>query len=130
MRRHTMKLKVALIAQVIVAIPFGIGFIAIPGLLMDLYIDSPLTAEYIFLSRLYGSKALGLGLLALLGIWFTEFRAKRGLAYGLGLFTLTHCILFIIGTSQGILNSLGWFQAGVTGVLTLMYVATLFTNDP
>ena len=125
-----MKIKVALISQVIVAIPFGIGFLLVPEFLMGMYINNPLTAEYIYLTRLYGSKALGLGLLALLGIWFTELRAKRGLAYGLGLFTLSHCVLFVIGTLQGTLNSLGWLQAGVTAVLTLLYTASLLTKDP
>jgi hypothetical protein len=124
-----MKIKVALIAQVIIAIPFGIGFLLIPDFLMSMYIDNPLTPEYIYLSRLYGSKAIGLGLIALLGIWFTELKAKRGIAYGLCFFTLSHCVLFIIGTMQGLLNSLGWLQAGVTAVLTLLYLVALLSKE-
>jgi hypothetical protein len=125
---ESMKLKVAFIVQAIVALPFGIGFVAVPELLMGPYINGTLTTEYLFLTRLYGSKALGLGLLALLGIWFTELRAKRGLAYGLGLFTLSHCALFIIGSAQGILTSLGWMQAAITGIITILYAIGLLSE--
>ena len=124
-----MKYKTAFIIQTIVALPFGFAFLFIPKFLMSLYIDNPLTTDYIYLTRLYGSKALGLGLISLLGIWVTEIQAKRAITFGLGLFSLSHCILFIIGTLQGTLNYLGWMQAAVTGILTVLYIIALLSKE-
>jgi hypothetical protein len=123
-----MKTKIAFIAQVIVALPFGIGFIAAPGELMSVYHNDPLIPQYIYLTRLYGSMSFGIGMVALFGILFNDLRARRGLAAGLGLFTLSHCILFIIGTVQGTINAMGWVQVGITGVLTVLYGVSLLTE--
>jgi hypothetical protein len=50
-----MKTKIAFIAQVVVALPFGIAFIA-PGELVSVYHNDPLIPQYIYLIRLYGSQ--------------------------------------------------------------------------
>jgi hypothetical protein len=56
-----MKTKIAFIAQVVVALPFGIVFIAAPGELMSVYHNDPLIPQYIYLTRLYGSMSFGIG---------------------------------------------------------------------
>lgn len=120
-----MKLKIPFIIQAVIALPFGLAFIVIPAILMDLYVDGPMSPGYIYLTQLYGSKALGLGLMALLAITFSEIKARRAVAWSLLLFNVTHSALFIYGTSAGHLNSLGYMQAAITGGLSVLLLIGL-----
>jgi len=95
------------LVYLIVEAIFGIGFLFVPGLLMDpmgLTLDETSTT----FARMVGSLIISLPVLLFFARKSTSSEFKRGVVYCIFTYLLASTIILLITQIKGLMNSMGW----------------------
>jgi hypothetical protein len=86
---------------------FGIGFLFVPGLMMDpmgVTLDETSTA----FARLFGSLLISIPVLLFFARKSTSSEFKRGVVYCIFIYLLASTIILLITQIKGLMNAMGW----------------------
>jgi hypothetical protein len=86
---------------------FGIGFLFIPGLMMDpmgVTLDETSTT----FARLFGSLIISIPVLLFFARKSTSAEFKRGVVYSIFIYLLASTIILLITQIKGLMNAMGW----------------------
>lgn len=86
---------------------FGIGFLFIPGLMMDpmgVTLDETSTT----FARLFGSLIISIPVLLFFARKSTSAEFKRGVIYSIFIYLLASTIILLITQIKGLMNAMGW----------------------
>ena len=95
------------LVYLIVEAIFGIGFLFVPGLLMDpmgVILDETSTT----FARMVGSLIISLPVLLFFARKSTSSEFKRGVVYCIFIYLLASTIILIITQIKGLMNAMGW----------------------
>jgi len=95
------------LVYLIVEAIFGIGFLFVPGLLMDpmgLTLDETSTT----FARMVGSLIISLPVLLFFARKSTSSEFKRGVVYCIFTYLLASTIILLITQLKGLMNAMGW----------------------
>jgi hypothetical protein len=102
-----MKLRNWMIAAAIVCLVFGLGFVILPVTMLSFYGGST-DQGGIFMTRLFGSAFVTLGLLFWLARDTTEPTTQRAFALAACVGDVIGFIISLMNQLSGIINALGW----------------------
>jgi hypothetical protein len=117
---NLMKLRNLFILNAVLGLAFGVGFVLIPGVMLDLYgmAQSPSAS---LAGQLFGVELIAVGLLC----WFvrdvSDAAAQRALMPGLLIADVAGLIVVLIGTLSGVMNAVGWSGVAIYAVLSAGY---------
>lgn len=95
------------LVYLIVEAIFGIGFLFVPGLLMDpmgVTLDETSTT----FARMVGSLIISLPVLLFFARKSTSSEFKRGVVYCIFIYLLASTIILLITQIKGLMNAMGW----------------------
>jgi hypothetical protein len=95
------------LVYLIVEAIFGIGFLFIPGLVMDpmgVTLDETSTT----LARMFGSLLISIPVLVYLARKSSRIEFKRGVLYCGFVYLLASTVILLIAQIQGLMNAMGW----------------------
>ena len=120
-----MKLETFLAIASILAIAFGLGFVAVPALMLTQYgiIASPGSA---IMARFFGAALLNLGLVLFLARHVIEPVTRTGIVRGSLIGAILGLLVAIHGQRIGAVNALGWSSVAVYAFLVLGYAYFAF----
>jgi hypothetical protein len=120
-----MKLETFLTIAAIIAIAFGLGFVAAPALMLTQYgiVASPGTA---IMARFFGAVLLNLGLVLFLARRVREPGTRAGIVHGSLVGAVLGLLVAIHGQRIGAVNALGWSTVAVYAFLMLGYAYFAF----
>lgn len=128
-----MGLKLFLIINSVLFVPFGLMMLAVPGILFPMFgID--LDADGILMARVFGSALMNIGLMCYLVR--NEPNGSIGLMailIGNAIFHAVDAISTFVASYSGVMNSLGWLFFGLHFVLALgflLYIRTARVPEP
>jgi len=107
------------LVYLIVEVIFGIGFLFIPGLMMDpmgVTLDETSTT----FARLFGSLIISIPFLLFFARKSASSEFKRGVVYCIFTYLLASTIILLITQLKGLMNPLGW------GIVVLHFVFMLW----
>ena len=107
------------LVYLIVEAIFGIGFLFVPGLMMDpmgVTLDETSTT----FARLFGSLIISIPVLLFFVRKSTSSEFKRGVVYSVFIYLLASTIILLITQLKGLMNPLGW------GIVILHFVFMLW----
>jgi hypothetical protein len=91
----------------IIEFAFGIGFLIVPGPMLDPF-GVILSATATTFARLFGSSLISISII----LWFArrsdQSVSKRGVVYSLFAFYLVSTIILLLTEFAGLMNALGW----------------------
>jgi hypothetical protein len=100
-------MNVLFLVYLIVEAIFGIGFLFVPGLLMDpmgVTLDETSTT----LARMVGSLIISLPVLLFFARKSASSEFKRGVVYCIFIYLLASTIILLITQIKGLMNAMGW----------------------
>ena len=120
-----MNYRIMFLINAFVAILLGLGFLVIPGRILDQFgVDEYAATKLI--SQFFGTALLGLGLL----LWFakdvTEAHLQKGMGIALLVGAAAGLAITVVGITSGILRANGWIAMVVYAILGLAYGYLLF----
>ena len=120
-----MKLETFLTIAAIIAIAFGLGFAAVPALMLTQYgiIANPGTA---IMARFFGAVLLNLGFVLFLARRVSEPVTRIAIVRGSLIGALLGLLVAIHGQTNGAVNALGWSTVAVYAFLVLGYAYFAF----
>ncbi len=95
------------LVYLIVEVIFGIGFLFVPGLMMDpmgVTLDETSTT----FARLFGSLIISIPVLMFFARKSTSSEFKRGVVYSIFIYLLASTIILLITQLKGLMNPMGW----------------------
>ena len=95
------------LVYLIVEAIFGIGFLFVPGLMMDpmgVNLDETSTT----FARLFGSLIISMPVLLFLARRSASSEFKRGLVYSVFIYLFASTIILLITQLKGLMNAMGW----------------------
>jgi hypothetical protein len=95
------------LVYLIVEAIFGIGFLFVPGLMMDpmgVTLDETSTT----FTRLFGSLIISIPVLLFFVRKSTSSEFKRGVVYSVFIYLLASTIILLITQLKGLMNAMGW----------------------
>jgi len=107
------------LVYLIVEAIFGIGFLFVPGLMMDtmgVTLDETSTT----FARLFGSLIISIPVLLFFARKSASSEFKRGVVYSVFIYLLVSTIILLITQLKGLMNPLGW------GIVILHFVFMLW----
>ncbi|HEY6042235.1 MAG TPA: hypothetical protein VIX58_08900 [Anaerolineae bacterium] len=114
-----MKLGTLMMVKSIVCLVFGVIFVASPGILLALFGVPNLNESGVWMTRLYGSAFIGLGLL----LWFirntSDSTVLRGVALAVSIGDGIGFLVVLLGQVGGVMNALGWSVVALYLLLTV-----------
>lgn len=115
-----MKLKTFLTIAAVLAMAFGLVFLAAPARMLTQYgmIATPVS---VILTRFLGATLADIGLVLFLARGVTEEPARSGIVWGSLIGAVLGLIVAIHGQRVGAVNRLGWSSVGIYAFLTLGY---------
>jgi hypothetical protein len=120
-----MNLRIFLIIAAVVALGYALGLILVPAFMATTY-GFGTSASEILLARFFGVELLALGLTLWLAKDFTG-SSVRPLITGSLVANAVGTIFAIMGTLNGVMNSIGWSAVAVYLLLTLGFAYFQFT---
>jgi hypothetical protein len=123
-----MKLETFLTIAAIIAIAFGLGFVAAPALMITQYgiAASPGTT---IMARFFGATLLNLGLVLFLARRVIEPSTRTGIVRGSLIGAVLGLLVAIHGQRIGAVNALGWSSVAVYAFLVLGYAYFAFGHQ-
>jgi len=120
-----MKLETFLTIAAIIAIAFGLGFAAVPALMLTQYgiVANPGTD---IMARFFGAVLLNLGFVLFLARRVSEPVTRIAIVRGSLLGALLGLLVAIHGQTTGAVNALGWSTVAVYAFLVLGYAYFAF----
>jgi hypothetical protein len=120
-----MKLETFLTIAALIAIAFGLGFVAAPALMLTQYgiVATPGTA---IMARFFGAVLLNLGFVLFLARRVIEPVTRTGIVRGSLIGALLGLLVAIHGQMNGAVNALGWSTVAVYAFLVLGYAYFAF----
>jgi len=107
------------LVYLIVEVIFGIGFLFVPGIMMD-PMDVTLDETSTTFARLFGSLIISIPVLLFFARRSASSEFKRGVVYCISLYLLASTIILLITQVKGLMNPLGW------GIVILHFVFMLW----
>jgi len=95
------------LVYLIVEVIFGIGFLFVPGLMMDpmgVTLDETSTT----FARLFGSLIISIPVLLFFARKSASSEFKRGVVYCIFIYLLASTIILLITQINGLMNAMGW----------------------
>jgi Ca2+/Na+ antiporter len=123
-----MKLGTFLSISGVIAIVFGVAFVAVPAQMLSLYGITP-NAATILMSRFFGATLLDVGLVIFLARMVTDPTAQRAIVVGSLVGSLVGLCVAVYGQLSGIVNSLGWSSVVIYLLLTVGYAYFVYAKD-
>jgi hypothetical protein len=114
-----MKLSNLFLANAIVAIIFGVGFLLIPDKVLGFYALATNEAG-ILLTQLYGAALVGYAIIT----WFARSASaemQRNLVLSLLVTFAVGTVIIVLAELRGVANGLGWVNVVIFVVFTLGY---------
>jgi hypothetical protein len=123
-----MKLETFLTIAAVIAIVFGLGFLAAPALMLTQYgiVASPGT---VIMARFFGAVLLNLGFVLFLARRVSEPVTRTGIVRGSLIGALLGLLVAIHGQRVGAVNALGWSTVAVYTFLLLGYAYFAFAKS-
>jgi hypothetical protein len=108
----------------VIALLFGIGFIAMPATVLSVYGVSP-DVPTVLMARFFGTALLQIALT----LWALkdtrDVATQRGLALGGAIAGVVGFVVSLMGTMAGTLNTMGWSAVAIYAILLLLYLSVL-----
>jgi len=120
-----MKLETFLTIAAVIAIVFGLAFVAVPALMLTQY-GIVATPALVIMARFFGATLLNLGLVLFLARRVTEPAIRLGIARGSLIGAVVGLLVAIHGQRIGAVNALGWSSVAIYVLLTLGYAYFVF----
>jgi len=120
-----MKLETFLTIAAVIAIVFGLAFVAVPALMLTQY-GIVATPAVVIMARFFGATLLNLGLVLFLARRVTEPAIRLGIARGSLIGAVVGLLVAIHGQRIGAVNALGWSSVAIYVLLTLGYAYFVF----
>ena len=120
-----MKLETFLTIAAVIAIAFGLGFVAAPAVMLTQYgiVASPGTS---IMARFFGAALLNLGLVLFLVRRVIEPSTRIGIVHGSLIGAVVGLLVAIHGQRVGAVNALGWSSVAVYAFLLAGYAYFAF----
>jgi len=120
-----MSYKVIFVINALVALVFGVGFLAVPTMALKQFgVDEYASTK--LLLQFFGTGLLTIGLLAWFAKNVTDAGVQKGMGVGMLIGALAGLVMSIIGMATGSIRILGWVAAVVYGIFVLGYAFLLF----
>lgn len=123
-----MKLGTLMMVKSLVCLVFGLVFVSGPGFLLSLFGVPNLNESGVWMTRLYGSAFIILGLM----LWFirnaSEPSVLRGVAVAASIGDGIGLVVVLIGQLGGIMNVLGWLVVTLYLFLSLGFGYFVFVK--
>ena len=104
-----MKIKTMMIITAVITALFGLAFVIIPRLLLELYGNSPEAIENTrFTGQLFGTALITLALINWLLRNTEDILARNAIALAFCLGSAAGFVVSLIAQIEGLVNSLGW----------------------
>jgi hypothetical protein len=122
-----MKIRNLFVLNAVLAFGFGVGFVLIPGTMLDLYgmAQSP-SAN--LAGQLFGVELIAVGLLCWLVRDVQDVGALRGITLALLIADVVGLIVVLIGTLSGVMGAMGWSGVAIYLVLAAGYAYFRFVK--
>lgn len=120
-----MTLRNLLILNAVIALPFGLGFVLIPGVMWTLYGMGNTPATNLA-GQLFGVELIAVGVLCWLVRDATETRAMPGITLALLIADMIGLIVTSVGTFTGVMNAFGWSGIVIYSGLAIGYAYFMF----
>jgi hypothetical protein len=120
-----MPLRTLLPIAGLIALGFGLGFLAMPRAMLALY---GISAEptLVLISRFFGAALVQLGLVLYLIRDVGDPRTQRGVVIGSFIGSVAGLVVALTGQFWGLVNQFGWSTVAIYGLLTLGYGSIMF----
>jgi len=113
-------MDILLLVAFIVELVFGIGFLIVPGPMLDPF-GVILNATAATFARLFGSSLISISLI----LWFArrsdQSLLKRGVIYSLFAYYLISTVLLLQTEFSGLMNVLGWIVISIHLILLIWF---------
>ena len=118
-------MDILLLVAFIVELVFGIGFLIVPGPMLDPF-GVILNATATTFARLFGSSLISISLI----LWFArrsdQSLLKRGVVYSLFAYYLISTVLLLQTEFAGLMNVLGWIVISIHLILLIWFGCIVF----
>lgn len=108
------------IFNAVIAFGFGVGFLLLPGTMVDLYGMEP-TPSVNLLGQLFGVELVAVGLLCWFVRGITDRAAQGAIMLALLIADVVGLIVVLLGMLSGVMNAVGWSGAVIYAVLAAGY---------
>jgi len=115
-----MKLSNLLVFNAILALPFGVGFVLVPGTVWSLYGLAPGPAVNLA-GQYFGVELIAVGLLCWFARNVSDSIAQRALILAFLIADVIGLVISLIATLSGMFNAVGWSAVAIYLVLSLGY---------
>jgi hypothetical protein len=124
-----MPLRTLLLIAGLIALVFGLGFLLMPKPMLALY-GVPADPAVVLISRFFGAALVQLGLVLYLIRDVGDLRTQRGVIIGSFIGSVAGLVVALTGQFWGLVNTLGWLNVAIYGLLTLGYGSFMFGRPP
>jgi hypothetical protein len=108
-----------LVAMIVEAI-FGIGFLAVPGIMMG-PLGVTLDVNATIFARLFGSTLISFSILLWLARKSSEAESTKPVVYSLFAYFLISSVILVMAQLAGVMNAMGWGVVGIHLVLLVWF---------
>jgi uncharacterized protein YjeT (DUF2065 family) len=113
-----MKLSTLMIANAVVAVLFGLGFILVPGQVLALYTtEASVSLDYV--AQLFGTALFSFGVVTWAARNAPDSEARRAILLGLFLGDVVGCVVALIAQLGGVVSAMGWSTVVIYLVLAI-----------
>ena len=126
---NIMNIRTALTINTVMDLLFGIGFLLLPGFLLQLFGMSS-APEIAFIAQLLGAALIGIALI----VWLVRDSGYsppvRAILIGLLIFNVLGFTVSLLAVLTGVMNAVGWIIPAAFLLEALPRVYFLFINPP
>ena len=126
---NIMNIRTALTINTVMALLFGIGFLLLPGFLLQLFGMSS-APEIAFIAQLLGAALIGIAVI----VWLVRDSGYsppvRAILIGLLIFNVLGFTVSLLAVLTGVMNAVGWIIPAAFLIEALPRVYFLFIDPP
>ena len=119
-----MRSSTAFLIGAVLALVFGIGFVAMPVMVLNVY-GVAADVPTVLMGRFFGAALVQLGITLWLLKGTGDAATQRGLALGGAIGAVVGAGVSVMGTQAGTLNAVGWSAVAIYLLLLFVYVSVL-----
>jgi hypothetical protein len=123
-----MKLETFLTIAAVIAIVFGLGFVAVPALMLTQY-GIEASPGTVIMARFFGAALLNLGFVLFFARHVIEPMTRMGIVRGSLIGAVVGLLVALHGQRVGAVNALGWSTVAVYAFLLLGYAYFAFGHQ-
>ena len=123
-----MKFNNLLVLNAVLGLIFGIGFVLMPGTVVNLYGVTPNPAVNL-VGQFFGTELIAIGLLSWLARNVMDKEAQGAITLAFLVANVVGLVISIMGTLSGVLNAVGWSAVVIYLVLSLGYAYFQFMKS-